>query len=123
MAPAGGKLMSRLAVIGLAAVAMLMVASTAMAQDTALIEKGIAAYAQQKCSMCHAVDGEGNAKGVLDGVGTRLTVEEIKEWIVNPKEMTEKTGAERKPNMRAYPNLEEADLDALIAYMVSLKEK
>ena len=115
--------MSRLAVIGLAAVAMLMVASTAMAQDQALIEKGIAVYAEQRCSMCHAIDGKGNAQGALDGVGTKLTAEEIKAWIVTPKEMTEKTGASRKPNMRAYPNLEEGDLEALIAYMVSLKEK
>ena len=114
--------MSRFVVSLLAAVAMLMVASTAMAQDQALIEKGIKVYAEQKCSMCHAIDGKGMAKGPLDGVGTKLTVEEIKEWIVNPKEMTEKTGAPRKPFMRAYPNLDEGDLEALIAYMVSLKK-
>ena len=41
---------------------------------------------------------------------------------VNPKAMTEKTKAERKPPMRAYPNLEKADLDALVAYLVSLKK-
>ena len=115
--------MSRLLVTGLAVVAMLMVAATAMAQDQALIEKGIQVYAEQKCSMCHAIAGKGNAQGKLDGVGTKLTVEEIKAWIVTPKEMTEKTGAPRRPNMRAYPNLAEGDLEALLAYMVSLKDK
>jgi cytochrome c2 len=115
--------MSRVLVAGLAAVAMLMVTTSAMAQDQALIEKGIAVYAEQKCSMCHSIDGKGNAQGPLDGVGTKLTVEEIKEWIVDPKTITERTGAERRPFMRAYPSLEEGDLEALIAYMVSLKEK
>jgi hypothetical protein len=37
--------------------------------------------------------------------------------------MTKKTKAERKPPMRAYPNLPKADLDALVAYMSSLKKK
>ena len=47
---------------------------------------------------------------------------EIKEWIVNPKEMTTKTKAERKPPMKAYPNLPAADVDALVAYMQTLKK-
>jgi cytochrome c oxidase subunit 2 len=115
--------MTRFLLAGLAAAAMVMVASTAAAQDQALIEKGMQVYTQQKCSLCHAVDGKGNAQGPLDGVGTKLTADEIKAWIVTPREMTEKTGATRRPNMRAYPNLEEADLDALIAYLVSLKDK
>jgi hypothetical protein len=61
-------------------------------------------------------------KGPLDGVGSKLTADEIREWIVNPAEMTKKTKAERKPPMRAYPKLAKADLDALVAYMVSLKK-
>ena len=44
-------------------------------------------------------------------------------WITNPAEMTKKTKAERKPPMRAYPSLPKEDLDALVAYMVSLKKK
>jgi hypothetical protein len=44
-------------------------------------------------------------------------------WIVNPAEMTKKAKAERKPPMRAYASLPKEDLDALGAYMVSLKKK
>lgn len=93
------------------------------AQDKATIDKGIKVYAEQKCSMCHAIAGKGNAKGALDGVGSKLSADEIREWIVNPKAMTEKTKAERKPLMRAYPDLPKADLDALVAYMLSLKKQ
>lgn len=86
-------------------------------------DKGAAIYAAQKCSMCHAIDGKGQAKGPLDGVGTKLTAEEIRLWIVDPATMTKKTNALRKPAMRAYPNLPKEDLDTLVAYMVSKKKK
>ena len=77
----------------------------------------------QKCSMCHSIEGKGNAKGSLDGVGSKLSAAEIRQWIVDPKTMTEKTKAERKPAMKAYPNLPAADVDALVAYLESLKKK
>jgi hypothetical protein len=37
--------------------------------------------------------------------------------------MTEKTKAERKPFMKAYPSLPADELDALVVYMQSLKKK
>jgi mono/diheme cytochrome c family protein len=95
----------------------------ATTQDKGQIEHGMKVYADQKCSVCHAIAGKGNAKGPLDDVGSRLTAAEIREWMVNPAEMTKKTKAERKPPMRAYPKLSQADLDALVAYMLSLKKK
>jgi mono/diheme cytochrome c family protein len=91
-------------------------------QDKAQAERGMAVYAEQKCSVCHSIAGKGNAKGPLDDVGSRLTADQIHEWIVNPAEMTKKTKAERKPMMRAYPKLPKADLDALVAYMLTLKK-
>jgi mono/diheme cytochrome c family protein len=93
------------------------------AQNQAQIERGMNAYTDQKCAACHSIGGKGNAKGALDDVGSRLTADEIRAWVVNPAEMTKKTKAERKPPMRAYPKLAKDDLDALVAYMVSLKKK
>jgi mono/diheme cytochrome c family protein len=80
-------------------------------------------YADQKCAACHAIAGKGNAKGALDDVGSRLKADEIREWMVNPAAMTKKAKAERKPPMRAYPKVSKDDLDALVAYMLSLKKK
>jgi len=95
----------------------------AAAQDKAAIERGIKVYAEQKCSVCHSIDGKGNARGPLDSVGLRLSADDLREWMVHPAEMTKKTKAERKPPMRAYPNLPKDDLDAVVAYMLSLKKK
>lgn len=94
----------------------------AFGQDKAQIERGMKVYADQKCSACHSIAGKGNAKGVLDNVGAKLKADEIRAWIVTPVEMTKKTNAERKPPMRAYPNLSKEDVDALVAYMASLKK-
>ena len=113
--------MTRDAVLGLVVVLGLPVA--AAAQDKALLERGMKVYADQKCSVCHSIDGKGNAKGPLDSVGAKLSADEIREWMVHPAEMTKKTKAERKPPMRAYPNLAKEDLDAVVAYVLSLKKK
>ena len=108
--------------IGIVGAAVLgLFASTASAQDTA---KGAKVYADQKCSLCHSIAGKGNAKGALDDVGSKLTAAEIHDWIVKPAEMTAKAKAERKPPMPAkYASLPKEDLDALVAYLASLKKK
>jgi mono/diheme cytochrome c family protein len=97
-------------------------AAPASAQDAKQIAHGQTVYGAQKCATCHSIEGKGQVKGPLDGVGSKLTADEIRAWIVTPAEMTKKTKAERKPPMRAYPKLEKEDLDALVAYMTSLKK-
>ncbi|HEY5619085.1 MAG TPA: cytochrome c [Vicinamibacterales bacterium] len=109
--------------ITLVLMAFLAASGTASAQDQKQIERGMKVYADQKCAACHAIAGKGNAKGALDDVGSRLKADDIRAWIVSPAEMTKKTKAERKPPMRAYPNLPKEDLDALLAYMLSLTKK
>ena len=96
----------------------LVISVPAQAQGDAT--KGAAVYAAQKCMTCHSLDGKGMAKGPLDGVGKKLTAEEIHQWIVNPAEMTKKANATRKPPMRAY-KLPPADLDNLVAFLASKK--
>jgi mono/diheme cytochrome c family protein len=98
-------------------------AASAQAQDKALIEKGMKVYETQKCSLCHSVAGKGNAKGSLDGVGTKLTEADIRLWMTDPKTMSTKTKATRTPPMKAYSSLAKEDMDAVVAYMVSLKKK
>ena len=93
---------------------------TAGAQDT--IEKGKQVYAANKCRTCHSIEGAGAKKGALDGVGSKLTADEIRAWIVDAPGMTAKAKATRKPAMKSY-KLSKDDLDALVAYMASLKKK
>lgn len=94
----------------------------AAAQGAAQIEQGQKIYTAQKCAVCHAVAGKGNAKGALDTVGSKLSADELRQWIVDAPGMTAKTKAARKPAMKSYPALPKQDLDALVAYMQSLKK-
>ena len=96
------------------------VATAAAAQD-AKVAKGQQVFTDQKCSLCHSIAGKGNAKGSLDGVGTKLSADEIRSWITDAKGMNAKTKATRKPEMKAY-TLPKDDVDALVAYLSSLKK-
>jgi mono/diheme cytochrome c family protein len=102
------------------ALLVLAYAQGASAQD-ALVQKGQQVYAAKNCSMCHSIAGKGNPKGSLDGVGSKWKAEEIREWIVNWKEMAAKHQATRKPAMTDFSKLPKGDLDALVAYLQTLK--
>ncbi len=92
------------------------------AQDKAAIEQGVKVYTAQKCSLCHSIAGKGAKNGPLDEAGSKLTADEIRQWIVNAPEMTKKTNASRKPPMKNYASHPKEDVDALVAYVSSLKK-
>jgi len=106
----------------LALVISLLAASPLFAQNADAIQRGQKVYAAEKCNICHSIGTVGNRKGPLDDVGSRLTSDQIRDWITHAPEMTAKTKAERKPAMKAYPNLNKEDLEALVSYLASLKK-
>ena len=85
-------------------------------------EEGIKVYAAQKCRVCPAIGGVGNPKGPLDGIATKLTEAEIREWILHPIEMAAKTKSIRTPAMKPM-SLSAAQVDSLVAYLLTLKAK
>jgi mono/diheme cytochrome c family protein len=103
------------------AVALCVWAVAGVAAQDATLAKGAEVYAAQKCGLCHSVGEKGNKKGPLDGVGTKLKADEIRLWMTDAKAMTAKTKSTRKPEMKSY-SLPKDDLEALVAYMVSLKK-
>ncbi len=103
-----------------AAVSALMLPSLAMAGQDA--KRGQQVYTAQKCQGCHNIGGKGYKTNTLDGVGKKLSAADIRAWIVTPKAMATKTKATGKPPMPdRYAKLPAADIDALVAYMQSLK--
>src|SRR6187200_1952316 len=106
----------------LTAIAICVGTATAVAASDANVAKGEKLYAAQKCALCHSIGDKGNKKGPLDGVGAKLSADELRKWVVDAKGMTVKTGAPRKPEMKNYA-LPKEDVDALVAYMATLKNK
>lgn len=103
-----------------AGVLCLVVAAPAAAQD--LKAKGEKLFVDQKCTLCHAIAGKGNVKGPLDDVGSKESAADIRAWITDANSMTAKTGATRKPAMKQF-TLDKNDVDALVAYLTTLKKK
>ncbi len=94
----------------------------AAGQDEAQVKRGQEVYTAQKCSLCHQIAGKGNKVSPLDGVGAKLSADEIKQWITDPVAMAAKAKSTKKPPMQnKYGKLPAADIDALVAYMQSLK--
>ena len=111
----------RIAII-LEVIVAALVAAPVAAQDATLVEKGAKLFVDQKCSLCHSIDGKGNKKAPMEEPLAKVSADEIRQWIVNSKEMTAKTKADRKPVMKEY-TLPKEDVDALVAYLVSVKKK
>ena len=111
--------MKRLVVTS-AALIIGLVSASSYAQD-AKVAQGQKVFTDQKCSLCHSVAGKGNAKGPLDEVGTKFKADEMRAWITDAKTMTAKTKATRKPEMKQF-TLPKDDVDALVAYLQTLKK-
>jgi mono/diheme cytochrome c family protein len=70
-------------------------------------------FAKDSCSACHSVAGEGNTSFPLDGIGSRMTATELKKQIVSPA-----SGSSMPPTVAP-----DDEIDALVAYLVTLKTR
>jgi mono/diheme cytochrome c family protein len=96
--------------------------AAAAAQDAAQVKRGQEIYGAQKCQVCHSIAGVGNKANPLDGVGAKLSADQVRRWITQPVEMTKETSSTKKPPMPArWAKMPAAELDPLVAYMMSLK--
>jgi mono/diheme cytochrome c family protein len=96
------------------------ISGVAAAQDAA--KRGQEVYTAQKCQGCHSIAGKGGKASPLDGVGAKLSADDIRQWITHPKDAAAKAKSTKKPPMQdKYGTLPAADIDALVAYMQSLK--
>lgn len=102
-------------------VAILSVAGAASAAAQDAKTRGEKLFTDQKCALCHSIDGKGNAKGPMEEALGKLSADEIRAWITDAKGMTAKTKATRKPEMKAF-TLPKEDVDALVAYLMAIKK-
>lgn len=86
------------------------------AQDSALVAQGRELFRSVGCTGCHAAEGEGSRRIPLDGVGSRLSADTLRAWVVDPRSVAPSV---RKP---AYDDLPDDEVNALVAYMLSLTE-
>ncbi len=89
------------------------------------VEAGRKVYEDRKCATCHMVAGQGNMRFPLDGVGARLSADDLRRWLTDTVEM--EGALAKQPAVRMSEWLEsnrkinERDRDQLVAYLASLK--
>lgn len=85
--------------------------------DGARVARGRELFREVGCTGCHSAEGEGSRRIPLDGVGSRLSTDTLRLWIVDPRAVAPDV---RKP---AYDDLRADEVEALVAYMGSLTEE
>ena len=88
--------------------------------DTKVIEKGRQIYAQQGCGFCHSIDGQGNPRNPLDGVGNKRTASELRNFIIGADTLQGLLPTGIINMKQKYKELSADELDALVIYMQSL---
>jgi mono/diheme cytochrome c family protein len=108
-------------VLGLAGMALLSAAAVT-AQDAKQVDAGQQLFTSKGCTKCHQVAGRGNKAHVLDGVASKVSTADMKKWLTNPTEMEAKLDHKPKIKMSSKkPALTTSDIDALVAYLETLK--
>src|SRR5690242_19107176 len=104
----------RATLIGIVGLLVTGIVLLAQAPDPAKVAAGQKAYATVKCDTCHAIAG----------VGGKLSEADIRKWQTTPAAMEVKLPKKPAMPMSTYlksHKLADADIDALTAYMMSLK--
>ena len=90
--------------------------------DAVRVEAGRKVYEREKCATCHQIAGRGNSRFPLDGVGRKLTSEQLRRWITDTAKMED--ALPRLPVVRMSATkyrLAPKDLDALVLYLGTLR--
>jgi cytochrome c2 len=95
-------------IVAFAAVAFVTVAAQAESKGEQIFK--------QKCAMCHIVNGKGGVIGPdLTKVAAKLKEGDLKVQLENPKKKNPST------SMPSFKSLPKGDMDALLAYLKTLK--
>jgi mono/diheme cytochrome c family protein len=101
---------------------VLLTSVAGAAQDAKQVETGKQLFSSKGCTKCHQVSGRGNKANVLDGVASKVSPADMKKWLTNPSEMEAKLDHKPKVKMSSKkPTLTNTDIDALVAYLQTLK--
>lgn len=98
-------------------------ASPMAAQDRTLVQTGREIYVASECDRCHMVGGKGYKDGKLDGVASKLSPDDMRKWLTDPKGMEAALDHTPKVKMSSRRNLRltAEDVTALVAYLRTLR--
>jgi mono/diheme cytochrome c family protein len=78
------------------------------------VERGWGVYLRERCASCHSIGGQGSPRYPLDGVGSALTPELLRLWVVDPQRA--RPGVRKRP----FDHLSEDEVAELVALLETL---
>lgn len=96
----------------------LVAAPKTITLDSTKIQKGKELFIKEGCMRCHSIEGEGNPRNPLDGVGKSYDRDMLEKLIIGDK-VIEKNIPKRVFKQQ-YKQLPPNELKALVEYMKSL---
>ena len=87
-----------------------------------LVARGQAVFTQYDCARCHSVAGKGSPRNPLDGVGSRLSRDELHDWVVAGEAVRADLSPRTVSAKQRYARMPAADMAALLAYLATLRE-
>lgn len=86
------------------------------------IDRGRTIFGQQGCASCHSVAGAGNPRYPLDNIGSRMQVDDLREWVTGTGPATNRLSSAVTRRKQRYRNLPEDDMGSLVLYLSSLQD-
>ncbi len=85
------------------------------------VAAGKRVFDAQNCARCHSVAGVGSPRSPLDGVGATLGPVELLHYATGHAAIAEDLSPRVLKEKQVYQSLPKEDLDALVAYLQSLR--
>jgi hypothetical protein len=86
-------------------------------------DAGMQSFELHKCQACHSIAGIGNPRYPLDGVGSQLSPQELRDWITGTGVAGEKLPATIRKRKARYLGLGEGEMQQLVQYLSRLKSE
>jgi len=98
-------------------VCLLLLAGLSLSANSCTID-GSLLFKEKGCIQCHSFNGVGGRMGPdLTAVGARLSAKQIRDYIKNP------AAQNPKARMPTFSHLSEVEIEALVSYFESGREK
>jgi cytochrome c5 len=85
--------------------------------------RGRAVFVAQGCERCHSVERRGSPRFPLDGVGSRRTLTELRDWTIATPAVQDSLSASAVRAKRRYEHIPVEDMQALLRYMALLVDR
>lgn len=95
---------------------------TSMPENPAMTD-GRSLYEAKQCGTCHSINGVGNPRHPLDGVGGRLNAAELRDAITGSGSIGSALSKTVRQRKARYAEMQAEEMTSLIAYLSSLEKK